>query len=257
MFGRDEPLALTDESSSPCAGDREIDREVDYYESKHVGLGIEFEQEIEAALSMISRFPEIGARSTSGHARFDRSAVSNLPSRGAQAGAIATRLPRANLAAKRVGKSLPPSLGLMWCSEFRDLVMVWLSAAQTGSPFGQLEFDWRIVDFPFCSSAVVVSRRDYHGRAHVAFAIRCFAHRNKHDRKWRAQHARVQVRSGYGGTGSVVGKCTDEQGSHFAKNQRKPPHSQARHHRRRSVRASVITTTRTDRLCHQSLARAK
>lgn len=36
----------------------EIDREVDYYESRQVGLGAELEDEIDAALSLISEFPE-------------------------------------------------------------------------------------------------------------------------------------------------------------------------------------------------------
>jgi plasmid stabilization system protein ParE len=36
----------------------EIDREVDYYESRHVGLGTELEDEIDAAFSMILRFPK-------------------------------------------------------------------------------------------------------------------------------------------------------------------------------------------------------
>ena len=35
----------------------EIDREVDYYESRQVGLGMELEDEIEAAFSLIVRFP--------------------------------------------------------------------------------------------------------------------------------------------------------------------------------------------------------
>jgi toxin ParE1/3/4 len=36
----------------------EIDREVDYYESRQVGLGTELENEIEAVFSLIVRFPE-------------------------------------------------------------------------------------------------------------------------------------------------------------------------------------------------------
>jgi len=36
----------------------EIDREVDYYESRQVGLGMELEDEIDAAFSLIVRFPE-------------------------------------------------------------------------------------------------------------------------------------------------------------------------------------------------------
>jgi len=36
----------------------EIDREVDYYESRHVGLGGELEDEIDAAFSLIVQFPE-------------------------------------------------------------------------------------------------------------------------------------------------------------------------------------------------------
>ena len=36
----------------------EIDREVDYYESRHVGLGTELEDEIDAAFSLILRFPK-------------------------------------------------------------------------------------------------------------------------------------------------------------------------------------------------------
>jgi toxin ParE1/3/4 len=39
----------------------EIDREVDYYESIHVDLGAELEDEIDEALAMILRFPELGA----------------------------------------------------------------------------------------------------------------------------------------------------------------------------------------------------
>ena len=39
----------------------EIDREVDYYESIQVGLGAELENDIEAALGVILRFPQIGA----------------------------------------------------------------------------------------------------------------------------------------------------------------------------------------------------
>lgn len=36
----------------------EIDHEVDYYDSRHVGLGAELEDEIEAAFELILRFPE-------------------------------------------------------------------------------------------------------------------------------------------------------------------------------------------------------
>lgn len=36
----------------------EIDHEVDYYESRQAGLGTELEDEIDAALSLILRFPE-------------------------------------------------------------------------------------------------------------------------------------------------------------------------------------------------------
>lgn len=36
----------------------EIDHEVDYYESRQRGLGTELEEEIEAAFSLILRFPE-------------------------------------------------------------------------------------------------------------------------------------------------------------------------------------------------------
>jgi plasmid stabilization system protein ParE len=36
----------------------EIDYEVDYYESRHAGLGSEFEDEIDAVLDLIQRFPE-------------------------------------------------------------------------------------------------------------------------------------------------------------------------------------------------------
>jgi hypothetical protein len=36
----------------------EIDREVDYYESHHVGLGAELEDEVDAVLKTILRFPE-------------------------------------------------------------------------------------------------------------------------------------------------------------------------------------------------------
>jgi hypothetical protein len=39
----------------------EIDHEVDYYESIYVGLGAELEDEIDAALDTIRRFPEVGA----------------------------------------------------------------------------------------------------------------------------------------------------------------------------------------------------
>ena len=35
----------------------EIDHEVDYYEAKQAGLGAELEDQIDAALSMIVRFP--------------------------------------------------------------------------------------------------------------------------------------------------------------------------------------------------------
>ncbi len=37
----------------------EIDREVDYYESRQTGLGAELEDEIEAAFALIVRFPEV------------------------------------------------------------------------------------------------------------------------------------------------------------------------------------------------------
>ena len=36
----------------------EIDREVDYYESRQAGLGTELEDEVDAAFSLILRFPE-------------------------------------------------------------------------------------------------------------------------------------------------------------------------------------------------------
>jgi toxin ParE1/3/4 len=36
----------------------EIDHEVDYYESRQPGLGAELEDEIDAVLGMISRFPK-------------------------------------------------------------------------------------------------------------------------------------------------------------------------------------------------------
>jgi len=39
----------------------EIDREVDYYESIRTDLGAELEDEIDAALDMILRVPEVGA----------------------------------------------------------------------------------------------------------------------------------------------------------------------------------------------------
>lgn len=39
----------------------EIDHEVDYYESKQVGLGAELEDEVDAALDLITRLPEVGA----------------------------------------------------------------------------------------------------------------------------------------------------------------------------------------------------
>jgi plasmid stabilization system protein ParE len=39
----------------------EIDQEVDYYESIHAGLGAELEEEIDAALDMIVRVPNVGA----------------------------------------------------------------------------------------------------------------------------------------------------------------------------------------------------
>ena len=35
----------------------EIDREVDYYESRQVGLGLELEDEIDSAFSLIVQFP--------------------------------------------------------------------------------------------------------------------------------------------------------------------------------------------------------
>lgn len=39
----------------------EVDHEVDYYESIYPGLGAELEDEIDAALEMIVRVPEVGA----------------------------------------------------------------------------------------------------------------------------------------------------------------------------------------------------
>ncbi len=39
----------------------EIDHEVDYYESIYPGLGVELEDEVDAALDMILRVPEVGA----------------------------------------------------------------------------------------------------------------------------------------------------------------------------------------------------
>jgi toxin ParE1/3/4 len=39
----------------------EIDHEVDYYESIHATLGAELEDEIDAALDVILRIPEVGA----------------------------------------------------------------------------------------------------------------------------------------------------------------------------------------------------
>jgi hypothetical protein len=39
----------------------EIDHEVDYYESKYIGLGAELEDEVDAALDMILRLPAVGA----------------------------------------------------------------------------------------------------------------------------------------------------------------------------------------------------
>ena len=39
----------------------EIDHEVDYYESRYAGLGDELEDEIDAALDTIARFPRVGA----------------------------------------------------------------------------------------------------------------------------------------------------------------------------------------------------
>ncbi|MBA3451805.1 MAG: type II toxin-antitoxin system RelE/ParE family toxin [Deltaproteobacteria bacterium] len=36
----------------------EIDHEVDYYESRQVGLGAELEDELEAVFAMVLRFPE-------------------------------------------------------------------------------------------------------------------------------------------------------------------------------------------------------
>ena len=36
----------------------EIDREVDYYESRQAGLGVELEDEIDAVLLLIAEFPE-------------------------------------------------------------------------------------------------------------------------------------------------------------------------------------------------------
>jgi hypothetical protein len=40
----------------------EIDHEVDYYEAKQLGLGAELEDESDAALAMILRFPEVGVQ---------------------------------------------------------------------------------------------------------------------------------------------------------------------------------------------------
>jgi plasmid stabilization system protein ParE len=40
----------------------EIDHEVDYYESRHPGLGTEFEDEIDDAFSLILRFPLAAAQ---------------------------------------------------------------------------------------------------------------------------------------------------------------------------------------------------
>jgi toxin ParE1/3/4 len=40
----------------------EIDREVDYYESRQAGLGEELEVEIDTALAMLRRFPEAAPR---------------------------------------------------------------------------------------------------------------------------------------------------------------------------------------------------
>lgn len=39
----------------------EIDHEVDYYESIYAGLGAELEDEIDTALDMILRVPQVGA----------------------------------------------------------------------------------------------------------------------------------------------------------------------------------------------------
>jgi hypothetical protein len=36
----------------------EIDHEVDYYESRQAGLGVELEDEIDAAFSLIVQFPD-------------------------------------------------------------------------------------------------------------------------------------------------------------------------------------------------------
>ena len=40
----------------------EIDHEVDYYESRQAGLGTELEEELDAVISTILRFPEAAAR---------------------------------------------------------------------------------------------------------------------------------------------------------------------------------------------------
>jgi toxin ParE1/3/4 len=40
----------------------EIDHEVDYYESRHPGLGAELEDEIDDAFSLILRFPLVAAQ---------------------------------------------------------------------------------------------------------------------------------------------------------------------------------------------------
>ena len=51
----------------------EIDHEVDYYEARQVGLGEELEDEIDAVLTMIPRFPEAAPQWT--HRRDRRVAV--------------------------------------------------------------------------------------------------------------------------------------------------------------------------------------
>ncbi len=40
----------------------EIDHEVDYYESRQIGLGAQLEREIDAVLAMILQFPEASPR---------------------------------------------------------------------------------------------------------------------------------------------------------------------------------------------------
>jgi putative addiction module component (TIGR02574 family) len=50
--------ARVDEPANPRLAVAEIDHEVDYYESRQAGLGTELENEIDAAFSLILRFPE-------------------------------------------------------------------------------------------------------------------------------------------------------------------------------------------------------